>query len=75
MKQVKAEYECNCEVPVPEGNYKGAWSNGTQITFQVTVEGQPQPCQINASETKADHPVMVVVLGPYIYVYKQTDLK
>lgn len=74
MRNVKAIYECNCEVPLPEGNYKGTWQ-GNSIKFQVEIEGKPTPCEIKATENQSNLAVMVVVLGPYIYVYKQMDLK
>ncbi len=74
MQHDKAIYECNCETPIPEGNYKGLW-NENVISFQVIIEGASQPCQINATETKSNLAVMVVVLVPYIYIHDQSKLK
>lgn len=74
MRAVKCIYECEAEVPVPEGNYHGTW-DGNSILFTITSEGGPQTCEIKATENKKDLPVMVVVVGPFIYIYDKEQLK
>lgn len=72
IKTIKPIHECTAEVEIPTGQYEGSF---TKDCIQFNVPEHP-PCEIYTSEeTNKPKQVMVLILGPLIYVYDQNDLK